>query len=167
MAALTLAGAPAGGRVLIAGLGFGFTLAETLEHDVGEVVLVELEGHVVAWNKEWWPLGHAALADPRVRLVVDDFGAFVQRVDDLFDVTLVDIDNGPEWTVATPNDDLYDELLPHLRRVVKEPGGRLCVWSASASAAFERRLAEHFAEVTVHEVPVPRGEPDVLYLART
>jgi len=45
-------------------------------------------------------------------------------------------------------------------------GGVLAVWSAEASAAFTRRLRARFNEVQVLKVPVPRGEPDVVWLAR-
>lgn len=165
MADLALDGVPGSPRVLIAGLGFGFTLDATLSHHVGEVLVVELEPHVVAWNEQWWALGRSALRDPRVRVEIGDIVGFVSASETVFDAVLLDVDNGPDWTVAAPNDDLYDVLLPDLRRIVRAPQGRLCVWSASRSAGFERRLAEHFDQVSAHEVPVRRGHPDVLYLA--
>ena len=165
MATLALQGQPRGGRVLVGGMGFGFTLAQTLSFDVAEVTLVELAPDVLAWNERWWPLGREALADERVQLVVDDFAAYLRSADATFDAVLVDIDNGPDWTVTGANKDLYDALLGELRRVLKPPDGRLCVWSASASGEFEQRLARHFAHVSTHEVAVPRGEPDVLFLA--
>ena len=165
MAALALDGQNRGARVLVAGMGFGFTLAATLGFGVADVVVVELEPHVIAWNEQWWPLGRDALRDERIRLVIDDFTSYVRRTEATFDAVLVDIDNGPDWTVAEPNDAVYDGLLADLRRVVKAPDGRMCVWSASASPAFEQRLARHFSRVTAHEVAVPRGEPDILFLA--
>ena len=165
MATLALTGRAGAARVLVAGLGFGFTLAATLAFAVADVVLVELEPAVVAWNEQWWPLGRDALRDDRVHLIIDDFGSFIQRTDRSFDVVLVDIDNGPEWTVAPPNDDVYDDLLGHLRRIVRRPDGQLCVWSSAASEEFEHRLARHFPSVTTHAVPVARGEPDVVFIA--
>lgn len=165
MARLALDGRGAGARVLVAGLGLGFTLASALAFDVAEVVLVELHPEVIAWNEQWWPLGRDALRDERVSVVVADFTAYLQDTDDVFDAVLVDIDNGPDWTVAEPNDDLYDGLLGQLRRVVKSPAGRLCVWSGLGSEDFERRLRRHFSQVRTDEVAVPRGEPDVLFLA--
>jgi spermidine synthase len=165
MATLALDGRADRARVLVAGMGFGFTLAATLSFDVADVVLVELEPAVVAWNEQWWPLGRDALRDARVRLVVEDFTVYLQGTDDVFDAVLVDIDNGPDWTVADLNDELYDRLLGDLRRIVQPVSGRLCVWSASASDEFERRLARHFPRVATHELDVPRGEPDVLFLA--
>ena len=165
MAALALDGQAAGAHVLVAGMGFGFTLAASLSFDVAAVVLVELEPDVVAWNEQWWPLGRDALRDERVRLVVDDFAAYLRRADDVFDAVLVDIDNGPDWTVTDANDDVYDDLLGDLRRIVRARTGRLCVWSAGASEEFRQRLAGYFPMVTTHEVAVPRGEPDVLFIA--
>jgi spermidine synthase len=164
MATLALAGLAGRPRVLIGGLGFGFTLAATLSHDVAAVVLVELEPDVITWNEKWWPLGSAALKDPRVHVVVDDFARYLRTVEEPFDAVLVDIDNGPDWTVAEPNTALYDELLPDLRRAVRA-GGRLCVWSAAASTGFAARLSDHFTDVTDVEVAVARGDPDVLYVA--
>jgi spermidine synthase len=165
MATLALHDFESPARVLVAGLGFGFTLAAALEHRVTEVVVVEVAAEVIEWNRRWWPPAAQALADPRVRVVVADFTEYAARAEDAFDAVLVDIDNGPEWTVAASNDALYDGLLPSLREIVRPPTGRLCVWSASASAEFAARLGRHFARVTAHEIPVPRGEPDVLYLA--
>jgi spermidine synthase len=165
MATLALDGMAGRPRVLIGGMGFGFTLAATLSHDVAEAVVVEVEPDVIAWNEQWWPAGRAALRDPRVHVVIDDLARYVRSMDAPFDAVLVDIDNGPDWTVAEANNSLYDELLPDLRRAVRAPGGRLCVWSAAASASFAARLAAHFTDIVVREVPVPRGDPDVLYLA--
>lgn len=165
MAELALGGVAAGARVLVAGLGFGFTLAATLRYAPADVVLVELEPDVIAWNREWWPPGRAALEDDRVRVVVGDFAEYASTAEDAFDAVLVDIDNGPDWTVAERNDDLYSAGLASLCRLVRGPAGRLCVWSAHASAGFEARLAHHFTDVTVTRVSVPRGEPDVVFLA--
>jgi spermidine synthase len=165
MAALALAGQQAAARVLVAGMGFGFTLTATLTHDVSEVTVVEIERDVIAWNRRWWPPGRDALQDDRVHVVIEDFRVYLKRADEVFDAVLLDIDNGPDWTVADANGSLYTDMLGDLRRIVRPGSGRLCVWSAGASAAFERRLTGYFATVSTHEVAVPRGEPDVLFLA--
>jgi spermidine synthase len=165
MARLALDGISGQPRVLVAGLGFGFTLAATLSLGVAQVVLVELEPAMVAWNNTWWPLGRDALRDPRVEIVVADVARYAATAPDPFDAVLIDVDNGPDWTVTAGNDDLYRAGLPALRRMVARPHGRLCVWSAHRSATFEERLRAHFASVSGHAVEVARGEPDVLYLA--
>jgi spermidine synthase len=82
-----------------------------------------------------------------------------------FDAICLDIDNGPEWTVAAGNAVLYtEEGLSMLRRRLV-PGGVLAVWSAMAAPAFAAALAHHFSSVQVHLVEVPRGDPDHVYVA--
>ena len=64
-----------GVRVLIGGLGLGFTLREALRHlrADAEVVVAELLGEVIAWNADpRWDISAGALRDPRVRMVQDD-----------------------------------------------------------------------------------------------
>jgi hypothetical protein len=46
------------------------------------------------------------------------------------------------------------------------PGGRLAVWSAHRSSAFEVRLRMRYRTVETRQIPVPRGEPDVVWAAR-
>lgn len=165
MARLGLDGRSGRPRVLVAGLGFGFTLAATLSFDVAQVVLVELEPDVISWNEQWWPLGRDALHDPRVEIVVADIAQYAATAEVPFDAVLVDVDNGPDWTVAAPNEELYDAGLAALRNIVAAPHGRLCVWSAHRSPQFEDRLATYFATVSAHSVEAPTGNPDVVYLA--
>jgi spermidine synthase len=165
LARLALDGLAPGARVLIGGLGFAFTLDEALRHRVREVVLVEIEADVVAWNRAWWPLGADALADPRVTVVVDDIGAYLSSCAP-FDAVLLDVDNGPDWTVTAQNRGLYSDAgLHRLRAAVRAPEGRLCLWSAHASEEFEDRLRQAFGSVGRHDIPAIRGQPDVLYLA--
>jgi spermidine synthase len=153
-----------GVRVLIGGLGVGFSLAEALALDAAAVTVVEIEPAVVRWNREY--LGTAALADPRLTVVVDDLAAFLVRGDDRYDAICLDVDNGPEWTVTVDNAALYEDrgLSAVDRRLV--PGGTVAVWSATAAPAFEARLRRRYLDVTVTEVPVPRGQPDVVWAAR-
>lgn len=161
-----LDGLPAGARVLIGGLGFGFTLAAALSYDVAEVVLVEIEQDIVTWNRRWWPLAGTALDDQRVTLVIDDLVRFLETTTTTFDVVLLDIDNGPDWTVTDENSRLYGNgALRRLAELTTAPGGRLCVWSANDSADFAARLRVHFDTVAVEHIPVVRGDPDVLFTA--
>ncbi|MFC6936917.1 hypothetical protein ACFQHO_46080 [Actinomadura yumaensis] len=82
-----------------------------------------------------------------------------------FDVVCLDIDNGPEWTVTPGNARLYGESGLALvgRRLAS--GGVLAVWSAGAAPVFEELLRGRFGRVGAVPVEVPRGEPDVVYLA--
>jgi spermidine synthase len=152
-----------GARVLLGGLGVGFSLAEALALGAAAVTVVEIEPAVVRWNREH--LGTAALADPRVTVVVDDLAASLARDDSGYDVICLDVDNGPEWTVTVDNAGLYGDRGLSAVDARLAPGGTLAVWSAHRAPTFETRLRERYGAVETIEVPVARGEPDVLYVA--
>lgn len=162
-----LDGLPAGARVLIGGLGVGFSLAEAVSADgVGAVTVVEREPAVLGWHAG--PLAAysaGALRDPRVRVVETDLVRWLSRSDEEYDAICLDVDNGPDWTMTTGNAVLYgvDGLAVLARRLAA--GGRLAVWSAAAAPAFEALLRERFVSVRVLAVPVARGQPDVVYVA--
>ncbi|GAA2439860.1 spermidine synthase [Actinomadura vinacea] len=162
-------------RVLIGGLGVGFSLAEAVRlPGVVEVVVVEREPAVIAWHRgplAAWSGG--ALEDPRVRVVCGDLVDWlspgttaVEGGGARFDMVCLDIDNGPEWTVTPGNARLYGPGGLESLRTRLTRRGVLAVWSAGAAPAFETLLRERFAHVEVVPVPVPRGEPDVVFLAR-
>ena len=159
-----LRSAPAGARVLIGGLGVGFSLAEALRSPgVAAVTVVEVEPAVVRWSRTH--LG-ADLDDPRVTVVVADLARWLPAGDDRYDAVCLDVDNGPEWTVTAGNAALYREAgLDAVDRRLAA-GGTLAVWSASAAPAFEARLRRRYSSVEVVEIPVARGEPDAVYVAR-
>jgi spermidine synthase len=158
----------AGGRLLVGGLGVGFSLRAALDHPrVGEVVVVEREAAVIDWNRGPLRSRHGdALADPRARCVAADLLAWLPSSGETFDGICLDIDNGPEWTVTDGNGALYDSSGLAMVARALAPGGVLAVWSASASPAFVTRLAAHFGAVETLCVPVPRGEPDRVFVAR-
>jgi spermidine synthase len=160
-----------GATILIGGLGVGFSLRAALDHpNVGSVVVVEREAAVIEWNRGG-PLRSVhgnALADPRVRVVEADLVSWLRSAwsaGERFDALCLDIDNGPEWTVTEGNAELYAESgVDGLARLLR-PGGVLAVWSAGAAPSFTDRLRARFADVRTVDVPVPRGEPDVLWFA--
>ena len=160
-------------HVLVAGLGVGFTLGAALASDrVGRVTVVELEPSVVELVRS--ATGErtgADLDDPRVTLVVGDVvevltsaggdGAEVDTVD----VLCLDVDNGPGWTLGEDNDRLYTDEGIALAADVLAPGGVLSVWSASEDALYAARLRQRFARVATHRWEVPRGAPDIVWVA--
>ncbi len=163
-----LRGAPAGARLLIGGLGVGFSLAEALRTPaVAQVTVVEIEPAVLGWHRgPLGPYSGGGLDDPRVEVVVADLADFLSTGDGAYDAVCLDIDNGPEWTVTPGNAALYTG--PGLdavdRRLV--PGGTLAVWSANDAPGFEALLRARYPTVDMRRIPVARGEPDVVYVAR-
>ena len=154
-------------RVLIGGLGVGFSLAAAVAcARVREITVVEVEPAVIAWQRG--PLGaysgHAA-DDPRVSLACADLLGWIGAPGPAYDAVCLDIDNGPDWTVVEDNAGLYTAAGLAALRARLAPGGVLAVWSAAAAPAYEARLRACFTEVAVCEIPVPRGEPDRVYLA--
>jgi spermidine synthase len=114
---------------------------------------------LAAWSE-------GALDDPRVTLVVDDLVRWSARTGDRFDAICLDIDNGPSWTVRPANAAAYEEAGVDRFARLLAPGGTLTVWSAAADDGFRARLEARFAAVTDRVVPVARGEPDRVYVAR-
>ncbi|MPZ86193.1 MAG: spermidine synthase [Actinophytocola sp.] len=154
------------GRLLLGGLGVGFSLRAALDHPrVGEVVVVEREPAVLAWNHGPLRSRHEdALADPRARCVEADLLAWLPASGGRFAGICLDIDNGPEWTVTDGNAALYGDAGLDMLAGALEPGGVLAVWSAGASPAFAARLAARFGTVDILSVPVSRGEPDLVFI---
>jgi spermidine synthase len=147
-------------RVLIGGLGMGYTLRATL--DVlprrSEVVVSELLGCVVEWNRgPLATLSSNALADPRVVLEVGDVRRVVAAPRDGFDAILLDVDNGPDAFTIESNSALYGPRGLAALRAALRPGGVLSIWSVSPSRAFEKALATaRFAAETV-SLPARQG----------
>lgn len=132
-------------RVLIGGLGMGFTLASALANlrADADVAVAELVPGVIEWNRG--PLGAKAgnpLLDPRTRVLNEDVAAVLQAEPDGFDAIMLDVDNGPEGLTRKSNSWLYSaQGLVACARALRA-GGVLAVWSASADQAFSARLAK-------------------------
>ncbi|MFG2001594.1 spermidine synthase [Spirillospora sp. NPDC048911] len=155
--------------LLIGGLGVGFSLAEAAAlPGAGDITVVEIEPAVIGWHATHLrAFSAAALDDPRVRVVTADLLDHLRGTTRRHDAICLDIDNGPDWTVTPANAGLYGDDGLDLLAARLTGRGVLAVWSANAAPAFQERLRARFAEVEARPVPVPRGEPDVVYLART
>lgn len=130
-------------RVLVGGLGLGYTVAAVLDEadrrgSAVAVDVVELEPVLVAWAREGRTATLArAASDPRVRLHSADVATVLAgRVEDLagpWDAVLLDVDNGPDFLIHPGNDALYRE--PGLRDAYERlaPGGLLAIWCQAPS----------------------------------
>lgn len=142
-------------RVLIGGLGMGYTLRAALNRlsSEGKVVMAELVPAVVAWNRG--PLAELAgnpLKDTRVIVRELDVGQIMREQPNAYDAIMLDVDNGPEGLTRKSNDWLYGLLGLKIAYDALRPGGVLAVWSAGTNDAFVRRLRK--TGFTVDEVPV-------------
>ena len=133
-----------GARVLIGGLGFGFTLKAALSSLRGDaaVVVAEIQAAVIAWNRNpSLPLASDALADARVTVLREDVREVIGKNPGGFDSIILDVDNGPAALSTEGNRRLYDLEGLHMARGALRPKGCLAVWSAGPDAAFGKLLA--------------------------
>ncbi len=158
---------PPPGRMLIGGLGVGFSLAAALVHPaVTAVEVVEYEPAVVRWNRGPLASVHGgALDDPRVVVHEEDVAdRLAAAAPGSFDAICLDTDNGPDWLVSPANARLYTDTGLSAAARALSPAGVLAIWSAAPSPALGVRLGALFTEVVTLQVPVERGEPDVVVL---
>ena len=142
-------------RVLVGGLGMGFTLAAALEvlGKDATVVVGELIPEVVEWNRG--PLGECSgrpLEDPRTDVHVGDVVKLLKTSPNSFDAIALDIDNGPEGLTTRDNDSLYSTSGINTAKAALKPGGVLAYWSAGPDKAFVNRLRQAQLKVQEHQV---------------
>ncbi|HEY6037459.1 MAG TPA: hypothetical protein VIV58_24430 [Kofleriaceae bacterium] len=165
-AARLVAGKP-GARVLIGGLGLGYTLRSVLNACPTSVLVdvCEIFPTVVRWNREHLAdLAKRPLDDPRVTVIEDDVARVIAAADAKYDAIVLDVDNGPD-PVFDANARLYKRHgLAEARRALA-PGGGLCVWSAFESPTFTRWLHEVGFTAEMHLVRA-YGAKHYIWLAK-
>jgi spermidine synthase len=157
-------------KVLIGGLGMGFTLAAALNSlgEDAEVTVAELVPEVEAWNRG--PLGAASgypLNDPRTRIHIGDVGRLLKQHTGAWDAILLDVDNGPEGLTRKDNDWLYSSAGLMAAQSALRQDGVLAIWSAGQDPAFTeriRKLGLAVETVTVRARP-GKGARHVIWLA--
>ena len=141
-------------KVLIGGLGMGFTLGAALEHlgPQAHVVVAELVPAVIQWNRTHLAdLAGRPLEDSRVTVREGDVGSVIKEKAAAYDAILLDVDNGPEGLTHEGNDRLYTLRGLESAKAALRPGGVLAVWSAQPDKAFTKRLRA--SGFNVEEVP--------------
>jgi spermidine synthase len=142
-------------RILVGGLGMGFTLNAAREAlgPKAQIVVAELVPAVIKWAKG--PLAHVfgdGLSDPRVQVREGDVGPMIAEAKAAWDAILLDVDNGPDGLTRPANDRLYRNRALGETYAALKPGGVLAIWSAGPSRTFPSRLRE--AGFDVEEVQV-------------
>ncbi|OCW55715.1 spermidine synthase [Hoeflea olei] len=158
-------------RMLIGGLGMGFTLRAALAELPADahVTVAELVPEVIGWARgPMAELFGGCLDDPRVELLAADVGAPIRAATGAWDAILLDVDNGPDGLSRSGNDALYSpQGLAAAFRALK-PGGVFSVWSSAPDPAFTRRLGR--AGFAASEVPTrastkKRGARHMIWMA--
>lgn len=137
-------------RVLVGGLGMGYTLRAALNHlpAAALVHVAELLPAIVEWNRgPLGPLAEHPLTDRRVEVISGDVAETMRRRAGMYDAILLDVDNGPAAFTTGANGGLYDNAGVATAKAALKPGGTLAVWSAWDDRKFEQRL--RFAGFTV------------------
>lgn len=170
VACLPLQSTP-GARVLIGGLGLGFTLRAALRvlPADAEVVVAELLAEVIDWNANPdYDLSANAMQDARVRMVHDDVVNVLAANPGGFDAMMLDTDNGPDGMLMSENARLYTAKGIKLTIAALRPGGIIAYWSVQDDPKFARAL--HRAKLTVETLRVrahdTSGPIHTLYIAR-
>jgi spermidine synthase len=142
-------------RILIGGLGMGFTLraALSLVGPGAVIVVAEVVPAVIEWARG--PLAElfaGSLDDPRVEVRLTDVGSLIAQAGGQYDAILLDVDNGPDGLTLNSNDRLYNRSGVRTALAALQPGGVLAVWSSGPHPAFSKRLRD--AGFEVNEVAV-------------
>ena len=161
-----------GARVLVGGLGLGFTAEALLEARVGWVDVVEIEEALVSWAHEAVIPRLARVArDPRVRLWVADVGEVLQgqRSEPAgpWDAILLDVDNGPDFLIHAENAALYQRpaLSSAHRRLT--PGGVLAIWCQGEHAELWAAMQTLTPTARAERHTVQRGRHRIDYVTYT
>lgn len=168
------ASAMAAPKLLVGGLGMGYTLRATLDtlanRPRAEIEVVEVFEAVVAWNRG--PLALLAgrpLDDPRVRIRIDDVVHAIGSSRAQYDGILLDVDNGPDAFTLDSNHRLYTPWGLERLHVALREDGVVGIWSASGDRHFPDTLARAGFEVEVERVQPRSGHgrrEHVLFLGR-
>jgi spermidine synthase len=157
-------------RVLVGGLGMGFTLQAVLGcPQVSAVDVVEIDSHVIAWNYAYFgELNGEALRDQRTHLIRADLADYLAGNPGPYDAMTLDTDNGPDWLALEQNARLYDETALRRMGALLKPGGVLAFWGASPAPEFQACLRSVFAAAELLRVVEagPRGEPTAYFIHR-
>jgi spermidine synthase len=148
-------------RVLIGGLGMGYTLRQVLDllDSQSQVIMVELMDCIVEWNHTFLgKLNNHPLKDPRVDLQIADIYDLLSHSRNKFDTILLDIDNGPEAISNSKNSQLYGYSGITACKQALRNKGCLGVWSAKPDKGFENLVMDCGFHIHRYRVPAHKGK---------
>jgi spermidine synthase len=162
------------GRVLVGGLGLGYTSERLLANGAAHLDIVEISPALIDWARAGLVEPAATVArDARVTLHRGDVADLLNHqpaIPGLFgpwDAICLDIDNGPDFLIHPGNARLYNRAgmrsaLSHLT-----PGGRLTLWAQGPSKDFWFDLVSLDPHATERLVAVDRGNRRIDYAIYT
>jgi spermidine synthase len=163
-------------RVLLGGLGLGYTAAEVLSHPIEQLDIVELEGCLLQWAQDGrTDVLCGVAAHPKVRLYAGDIASVLQgpsttpelrEIIGPWDAILLDVDNGPDFLIHPQNAPLYEAPLLTAGYEQLRPGGLLAIWCQGEAPLLESAV-RRLGQVAAHRIEVHRGERQLEYLIYT
>lgn len=158
-------------RILIGGLGMGFTLRAALVVLPADAIVevAELIPAVVKWARGPMAMLHGdSLDDPRVSIRTGDVARMISGANAAYDAILLDVDNGPDGLTHDDNEQLYGKAGLQKAKTALTAGGVLAIWSSGPDAAFTRQLVKSGFAVDERTVPARqngKGAKHTIWLA--
>ncbi len=158
-------------RVLVGGLGMGYTLRAALDllPADAEVVTAEINPVVAGWCRgPIAELSKNALDDPRVKLEILDVSILISRAaeapeEEKFDSLVLDLYEGPYPPPKGTEDLVYGRKGLQRARLALRPGGCMAVWSEGPVKTFEKLMGACGFRAEFHR-PKHKGPRHVVYL---
>jgi spermidine synthase len=159
-------------RVLVGGLGLGYTVTAVLAKDVDSIDVVEIEQCLIDWACQGVTATLAAVAsDPRIRLHAGDirivFEGGYDRAVGPWDAIVLDVDNGPDFLIHDKNRGLYTDAGLDAAYAQLAPGGTLTIWCQGPAPPLFAALQRIAPSVREHVIDVFRGQRCLKYAIYT
>jgi spermidine synthase len=159
-------------RVLIGGLGLGYTLAAVAAKAVEVIDVVEIEQCLIDWAFQGTTSTLAAAAvDSRVRMHAGDARLVLEGTAEApvgpWDAIVIDVDNGPDFLIHGGNHTLYTVTCLRAAYGQLTAGGTLAIWCQHPAPALLAVLQGITPSVQEHVIETPRGERTFPYTIYT
>jgi spermidine synthase len=159
-------------RVLVGGLGLGYTVAAISARNVRVVDVVEIEQCLIDWAHQGVTATLAAVAsDPRIRLHAADIRLVLEGSSDgpvgPWDAIVLDVDNGPDFLIYGENSGLYTDAGLRAAYAQLASGGILAIWCQRPAPSLLAALRRIAPSACQHVIEVSRGERRLSYAIYT